>query len=115
MSTENNSIANRKDHLGRTNLQKFMRNQFDNEILSKIEILIGKAKEFGLPQMDVGNAEISLDYNEFEVSYDTVVEQLYEHNIIIDNEFYNLAMEICKILNLQKDKYQFLKEIIKVS
>lgn len=112
MKSGKKGLSEREDHLGRKKLQRFLRNKLSSKAISKIELLIVKAKDFGLPQVDVENAEISLDYNEFGLSFDTVLQQLYEHNIKIDRDFYNLAMETCEIMNIEKEKYQFLTELL---
>lgn len=103
----------REDNLGRNFFQKFLRKITYNHILEQMELLIVKAEDFGLPKADVKNAQISLDYNEPEESFAVITEQMYEYNIKTDEQFYNLAMEICETLGIEKNKYQFLCELIK--
>jgi hypothetical protein len=100
-----------KAGLQRNFIQYFLRNLLDGRILQPLESLITRAHELGLPEIDVENALINLDYNEPELSFEVIVEQMYEYEIKIDKEFYDSAMAICETLKLEKQKYDFLKEL----
>lgn len=99
--------------LPRNLFQKFLRNLLNNSVLEPITKLIKQAFELGLPAEDVENALINLEYNEPELAFDTVAEQMYEYDIKIDKSFYDLSLEICKVLKRDEQKYSFLKELLK--
>lgn len=75
--------------------------------------MIERAKFFGLPENDIQNALSYIEYHEFGISFDIVAEQLYESEIKVDEEFCSLAMDICETLKIDKDKYKFLKKLIR--
>ena len=103
----------RKVALPRNFLQEFLRNNLlDRHILRQLDLLATKAFELGLPETDIENALAEIEYNEFGLSFETIVEQMYEHNIKIDSQFYDLAMETCETLKLEKQKFNFLKELL---
>ncbi|HRH46022.1 MAG TPA: MafI family immunity protein [Pyrinomonadaceae bacterium] len=87
---------------------------FVNKSLEQIELLAAKARDLGLSEKDITEALINLEYNEFGLAFDIIVEQMYEFEIKIDQEFYDLAMDICETMKLDKDEYQYLKELISV-
>lgn len=80
-----------------------------NALLGLIEI----AQILGLNETDLNNAKDYLVYNELWLCFDTIITQMYEYNIEIDNEFYELISEIGKKMNLQCESYFFMKELIR--
>lgn len=111
-----NNVIGQEDYLnkrifGRNFLVKFFRSLFDYRILQQLEALIIKAQKLGLPKTYIENALIEIEYNEFELSFELVVEQMYEYDLKIDDEFYELAMAICDTLKIDKQKYHFLNEL----
>jgi len=70
------------------------------------------AKRFGLSDTDSKNAVSFLDHNEFGLCFETVITQMYEYEVRIDIEFYELIDEIGKEMNLALDSYSFMKELI---
>lgn len=81
-------------------------------IYQKIAEQINKAMELGLPEKDINIAKEYLDYNEYEVSFNHIVTQLYEYAILIDQPFYDLTLEIADLMKIPENEYGFLKELI---
>jgi len=52
-------------------------------------------------------------HNEYGLSFDTLITQLYEYDIEINIEFYELLVQIGKMLNLDENSYSFMKELIR--
>ncbi|RNA61785.1 hypothetical protein D1631_07490 [Chryseobacterium nematophagum] len=80
-----------------------------NNLLRLIEI----ASILGLNDNDVKNAKDYLMHNEFGLCYDTIITQIYEYDIEIDNEFYQLIIKIGNALNLPPENHSFMKELIR--
>jgi L-serine deaminase len=80
-----------------------------NALLRLIEI----AKILGLDNRDLKNAEDFLMHNEFGLCFDTIITQMYEYDIEIDNEFYESISKIGEKMNLQQESYSFMKELIR--
>jgi hypothetical protein len=80
-----------------------------NALLRLIEI----ARILGLNERDLKNAEDFLKHNEFGLCFDTIVTQLYEYDIEIDNEFYESISKIGDRMNLKQGSYSFMKELIR--
>ena len=78
-----------------------------------IQQLIARAQSFGLPERDVNNATIMLKAAEYELAFDTVVEQLYENSIQIDAPFYQLATTVVDKMETSKQSLALLKKLIK--
>ena len=75
--------------------------------------LIVNARLLGLGETDVNNAQEFMNYNEFELSFDTLITQMYEFNIAINDGFYDLTVQIADSLKLPSESYSFMKELIK--
>ena len=108
---DNDIFRNEKDYMSSNPIKRFFQRLLDKSILGKIELLIAEARKFGLPENDIKNALINLEYNEVELAFDVIAEQIYEFDIKINKEFYSLAMDICENMKLEK-KYNFLEELI---
>ena len=75
--------------------------------------LINAAKLLGLREADVKNAIKLVDHREYGLAFDVVVTQLYEYEIGIDPEFYNLVMKLANMMNIPEDEYSFMKELMR--
>ncbi|GAB2697899.1 hypothetical protein GCM10027037_22590 [Mucilaginibacter koreensis] len=75
---------------------------------------IQKAKAFGLPEQDCLNAHGFLTHNEQKLAFDTIVTQLYEYEIKVDEEFLHQATLIASLMLISPDDYAYLKELVKV-
>lgn len=73
---------------------------------------IKMAEQMGLQSVDAENARDLFLHHEFELCFDTVITQLYEHRIKISSEFYNLACGISDELKIEGKNYAFLKELL---
>ena len=71
------------------------------------------SKILGLNENDVQNAKDYLIHNEFGLCFDTIITQMYEYDISIDENFYELVSKIGTKMNLQQNNYSFLKELIR--
>jgi hypothetical protein len=71
------------------------------------------AKELGLYEVDFGNAKHLIENREYGLAFDTIITQLYEYEIEIDQEFYNLIEVIAKRLNMPEGEYSFMKKLIR--
>ncbi len=80
-----------------------------NALLKLIEI----ARILGLDNRDLKYAEDFLMYNEFGLCFDTIITQMYEYDIEIDNEFYESIKKIGERMTLKQESYSFMKELIR--
>lgn len=74
--------------------------------------LIAEARILGLDDRDLNIAEDFLVHHEFGLCFDTLITQMYEYDIEIDNEFYELMSEIAERLELERESYSFMKQLI---
>ncbi len=75
--------------------------------------LIANAKIFGLPESDVSIAQEFVEYNEPGCALHHIATQLYEHDIFVDNAFYELLKAAAERMQLPEQEYIFIKELIK--
>lgn len=80
-----------------------------NELLS---VLIKRAEDFGLNSQDIYNSKEFLLHHEFDLCLDQVATQLYEFDLRINLELYNLILEISHKLKIDTEKYSFIRELI---
>lgn len=80
-----------------------------NTLLRLIEI----ARILGLDNRDLKNVQDFLMHNEFGLCFDTIITQMYEYNVEIDNEFYESISKIGERMNLKRESYSFMKELIR--
>ncbi len=80
-----------------------------NELLN---VLIKRAKDFGLNSQDIYHSKEFLLHNEPELCLDQVATQLYEFDLKIDIELYNLIIEISNKLKIDIEKYSFMRELV---
>lgn len=78
-----------------------------------LEELILSAQILGLEEQDLLAAQEFLDNYEFGLCFDTIVTQLYEYDIEIDEDYYELIVKIVKILKLKQDDFVYVKELIR--
>ena len=57
---------------------------------------LNQAKILGLPIADSNSAEELLENREYGLCFDTIVTQLYEYDIKIDENFYQKSILLCK-------------------
>jgi hypothetical protein len=67
----------------------------------------------GLDEYDLKNAEDFLKHNEFGLCFETILTQMYEYEIKIDEDFYELIAKIGKQMNFKQVNYSFMKELIR--
>ncbi|UII31969.1 MafI family immunity protein [Fulvivirga ulvae] len=58
----------------------------------------------------VSHVCLSLFYGK---AFDTIITQLYEHDIEIDKEFYDLLESAAKKMKILEEDYSFMKELIR--
>lgn len=66
----------------------------------------------GLSEEDRENVIEYVEYNEFGVAYELLCTQLYEFDIKISIEDYELIKQIGKRMKLEPSEWTYLKEII---
>ncbi|MDR2274879.1 MAG: MafI family immunity protein [Sphingobacterium sp.] len=81
-------------------------------IAKYILVLLDTAKFLGLCEADYNNAKSFLDEREFGLAFDAAITQLYEYEIMIDQDFYNLIEGIAKRMAISEDGYSFMKELV---
>lgn len=82
----------------------------NTEILGKV---IEAAESIGLSQSDINLAKELLENFEHGLSFDLIVGQIFENDIIIDVEFFNLVAMVAGKLGYSEDRYSFLKGLIR--
>nr|WP_121273823.1 MafI family immunity protein [Pedobacter schmidteae] len=80
-----------------------------NALLKLIEV----ARVLGLDEYDLNNAKDFLTHNEFGLCFDTIITQMYEYDIEIDNDVYNSIAKIGEGMNLGEENYSFMRELIR--
>lgn len=75
--------------------------------------LIEIARVLGLGEYDLNNATDLLTHNEFGLCFDSIITQMYEYDIKIDNGFYESIAKIGARMNLPQESYSFMKELIR--
>jgi hypothetical protein len=71
-----------------------------------------RAARLGLPQADVDLAREFLDIHDFGLCLDTVVTQVYEEGLRIDEEFYLEVKEAAGKLGLAGEKVERVRGLI---
>lgn len=74
--------------------------------------IITRAEEFNLPAEDIANSRQYLDNNEFGLCLDTIVTQLFEHDIKVDHELYQMAKQAAEEMRLPAESVEILKPLI---
>jgi len=78
----------------------------------QLDILLEAAQALGLPDRDVACAKEYLQHNELGLCLDTIITQLYEHDIAIDNHVYERIETIGSAMALAADSWTFLEELL---
>jgi hypothetical protein len=78
-----------------------------------VSALINAAEELGLGNIDINNSIELLDNMEYGLAFDTIITQLYEYEIEIDEEFYELIDKSAKKMNISNNSYSFMNELIR--
>jgi hypothetical protein len=85
----------------------------DKKIKELLQVLIDGSVVKGLSSSDLNGAKEYLQYNEFGLCFDTIVTQMYEYNIEIDEEFYIQIEKVASTMKIPVSGYSFMKELIK--
>lgn len=78
-----------------------------------IHSLIYAAKEIGLGDIDINNSTDLLENREYGLAFDTIITQLYEHEIEIDVQYYKLIEVIAHKMQIPEEEYSFMKELVR--
>lgn len=78
-----------------------------------VSALIEAAKELGLGDVDINNSTELLENREYGLAFDTIITQLYEYEIEIDDEFYELIVKSAHNMKISEDGYLFMKELVR--
>ncbi len=78
-----------------------------------VSALIEAAKELGLGDVDINNSTELLENTEYGLAFDTIITQLYEYEIEIDGEFYELIAKSAHKMKISEDGYSFMKELVR--
>jgi hypothetical protein len=82
-------------------------------IIKILTALIDSAKIIGLPEEDINNAKEFLEHREYGLCFDTIIGQLYEYDIEINEELYEAISMIAYKMNFPFESYSFAKELIR--
>ena len=75
--------------------------------------LIKAAGELGLDDSDINNSIELVENREYGLAFDTIVTQLYEYEIEIDNGFYDVIAQSAHQMKIPESEYSFIKELIR--
>lgn len=104
-----------KDYMNVSLFKRFIIRFIEQRLLGslgELELLIFRAREFGLSEIYVKDALDNIEYNESQLACESLLEQIYEFDIKINKEFYDLAMKNCDNLKIDKSNFHFLLELI---
>lgn len=82
-------------------------------LIKALENFLEIAKILGLDNNDFKTANNYLSNKEFGLCFDTIITQMFECDIEIDNDIYNSIMKIGDMMNLDQTSYSFMKELIR--
>jgi len=85
----------------------------NTELKRSLLKLIDNSSVKGLSISDVNAAKEYLIHNELGLCFDTIVSQLYEYEIDIDEAFYEQIEKIAGKMNIETADYSYMKELIK--
>ena len=83
------------------------------EVKRTLLLLIEKAAMFGLGKEDLDSVKDLIAHHEFGLGLDTLVTQLHEYNIEIDQKTYDMINEASIKMEIPTEHYSFMKELIK--
>jgi len=78
----------------------------------EISDLISKCSSLGLPEKDCSNAREYLEYNERGLAFDTILTQMLEYDIRIDEAIYRQIESIGKKMSLDAQEYELMAKLI---
>ena len=78
----------------------------------QLQLLIDKALGFDLPIADIAFAKDFLEHNEYNLCLDQIATQLYEYHITIDNECYDIIIQLSELMDISSAEYEYLKELL---
>ncbi len=78
-----------------------------------ISALIEAAKELGLEDVDINNSTELLENREYGLAFDTIITQLYEYEIEIDDDFYELIVKSAHNMKISEEGYSFMMELVR--
>jgi hypothetical protein len=78
-----------------------------------LNTLLESTKAIGLSEQDLNNAKEFLEHHEYGLCFDTIITQLYEYDIEIDEDFYEVITKIANKMGLPFESYSFMKELIR--
>jgi len=81
--------------------------------IKSLQSLITIAGVLELSKEDINNAKELLKHQEYGLSFDTLITQIYEYDIEITKDIYNLITIIGKDLGLPTKNYSFMKNLIR--
>ena len=81
-------------------------------ILKQIQEILQEAITINLPKDDISSCLEYLENKEYGLCFDTIVTQLYEHDLKISNEFYDNIQMVGIKLGINEDEFDYLKENI---
>ena len=82
------------------------------KITKSLQLLIKIARLVGLNEQDIKSAEELLNHREYGLSFDTLITQIFEYNIEISNEIYELIIYIGHKLKLPEKNYLYMEELV---
>lgn len=71
--------------------------------------LIESAEILGLREGDLNTARALSDHGEYGLALDTIVTQLYEWDLEIDQQFFDLVQNMAKRMGISEEEYSFMK------
>jgi len=84
-----------------------------SELKEIISLQINTAKALGARPEDIEIAQEYLREGEYGLAWDQLVSQMYEYQINIDQDYYDLVAEIAQKMRIGENEYSFLREVIK--
>lgn len=84
----------------------------DNHNSSLLHLIDG-AKILGLSNSDIQVAKDFLTFNELGLCFDTIITQMYEYDIEITIEYYDLISKVGKSMKIPSEEYSFMQELIR--
>ncbi|RYU87939.1 MafI family immunity protein [Mucilaginibacter terrigena] len=79
---------------------------------SLLKEIIIQAEQVGLPQKDLQIATEYIEYNEFGVALEHVIDQLFEFDIKINQVMYDSIALSAQAMKMDENTYSFLKSLI---
>ena len=78
-----------------------------------LQSIISKAADLGLPDDCLNEAREFLDYNEYGLSLDTILEHVYERELTIDDAFFEAIAEAGEKMHIAVERFNHLRSLLK--